>query len=140
MKARADNATDPDGESVYRLSRAELFKRACVMIEVPGELAQRNWDSIVFPKNASFNDTTKILKRLNEARTMLVRCGKFDDAPATLEREMHEVKKKVPLGSDLRYTFTRAVSSPRISTCLWTWCNTISIHLRGAMVILVCLR
>jgi len=112
-EGRSDDAADSDWESVYQQSRAELFRRAGVTIEVPGELAQRSWHSIAFPEHAPLNDITKTLKRLNEAQTMLVRCGKLDDAPAALGRESMSSRRRFRLVVPRGYTFTRAVLNPR---------------------------
>jgi hypothetical protein len=100
--ALAPGATDDDWKAVYRHARTELFRRAGLIVEPPGENAQRTWDAVVFPKNPSFADITKVLRKLSEARLMMVRCRKFDDSSEALEREMYDLKKKIPLGSPLR--------------------------------------
>ena len=58
MKARTESATDMLGRECAGTrvrssldARAELFTHAGVIMEVPGELAQRTWDIITFPKN-----------------------------------------------------------------------------------------
>ena len=87
---------------MYRHARTELFRRAGLIVEPPGENAQRTWDAVVFPKNPTFAEITKVLRKLSEARLMMVRCRKFDDSPEALEREMYDLKKKIPSGSPLR--------------------------------------
>ena len=82
-------------------------------MEPPGENAQRTWDAIVFPKNPTFVDITKVLRKLSGARLMMVRCRMFDASPEALEREMYDLKKKIPVGSPLRvHLYGRGLEPP----------------------------
>ena len=70
----------------------------------PADQAQAMWDSISFPMDPTADEITKIFDRLNRARIKMVNCGRIDDSKQeSRDRDMPDLKNKIPLGSALRY-------------------------------------
>ena len=102
--ALTPNAPDDAWAVVYRLARGELMRKVGMAYDSPADQAQAMWDSIVFPADPSADEITKVFERLNRARIKMVNCGRIDDSkPDSRDREMADLKKKIPLGSALRF-------------------------------------
>ncbi|MCP4902948.1 MAG: hypothetical protein GY906_38790, partial [bacterium] len=86
--------------TLYRMSRSELLTACGVGYETSGELAEKRWSAISFPADPTFEQIQNVLVELADARIQMYRTGQF--TAATWERELASLKKKLPLGSNLR--------------------------------------
>jgi len=53
-----------------------------------------------------------VLLKLNKARIQMVKTGRFRDTPECLARELSDLRRKVPLGSELRMYFETIGTRP----------------------------
>jgi hypothetical protein len=97
-KAEADWAV------VYRFCRAELMRKVGLVFENPGDNAQVAWDQIAFPAGCSWKDIEATLRRLNKARSRLLKPKSLisyttqnqdDELLLTLERSSDALKYQI---------------------------------------------
>ena len=100
-KARAPGAPDDEWQCLVALARGILFERQGVHNQTPGEMAARAWEGINVPKDCGYDDVERVLNRLTAARIRMVKTGRFDGTPASLQREMEDLSGKVPYGLQL---------------------------------------
>ena len=126
-KAWYEYAQNPDAPDwawmeVYRLARTELARKVGLAYETPGDTAQAAWDAITFSKNPNFVEIEKTLERVDSVRTRMYKCERFDYSPKSVEKEMSDLKRMVPLGSELRKTIYGKDYQP---TSYDAWLNII---------------
>ena len=80
--------------------------------ESPGDQAQAAWDAVVFHDKSSYEDVEQTLTKLNRARIKMVRAGRFVNTPDSVAREMSDIRRKIPGGSDLKRWFSTQPYEP----------------------------
>ena len=100
--AQRPDAPDWARGDVYRLARTELARRVGLAYETPGDNAQMAWDALGFPKDPSYKEIDKILDQINLARNKMYQVERFDYSARSVEKEMSDLKRMVPLGTRLR--------------------------------------
>ena len=99
-------AIDDDYGNYYRYIRAELFKRANVHLEDPGEASRKRWENIRIPGNLRFQeDLDEVLETIIEVYTQLTKHGMILPDGEDERRMVLDLSNKVEKGTDFRMWF-----------------------------------
>jgi hypothetical protein len=100
-------ATDVDYGNYYRYIRGEMFKRANVQYEDPGEASRKRWENIRIPNHFRFQeDLDEVIETIVEVYTQMSKHGMILAGLEDDERKMvQDLSNKVERGTDFRMWF-----------------------------------
>jgi hypothetical protein len=100
-------AIDEDYGNYYRYIRAEMFKRANVHLEDPGEASRKRWENIRIPNHFRFQeDLDEVIETIVEVYTQMSKRGMILPGLEDDERKMvQDLSNKVERGTDFRMWF-----------------------------------
>ncbi|MCP4242818.1 MAG: hypothetical protein GY772_19875 [bacterium] len=118
LEAQRNEHIDGYWQRLYYFMRSQLLRRVGVQYEAPGVHARQQWEKVRFPESVrTCEDVDEVLERILVTRKRMVLTGQMIFGRVEMERrELQDLERKVPKGSQLRlfiYTIAGAPESFR---------------------------
>ncbi|MCP4241797.1 MAG: hypothetical protein GY772_14650, partial [bacterium] len=120
LQAQQNEGVDGRWQDLYYFMRSQLLRRVGVQYEAPGQWARQQWEKVRFSESLrTYEDIDEVLEKILVARKRMVLTGQMVIGRLDTERrELQDLDKKVPKGTNLRL-FLYTVAGPPDSFRQW---------------------
>ncbi|MCP4242379.1 MAG: hypothetical protein GY772_17630, partial [bacterium] len=120
LEAQRNEQVDGCWQNLYYFMRSQLLRRVGVQYEAPGQIARQQWEKVRFSESLrTYEDIDEVLEKILVARKRMVLTGQMViGRPETERRELQDLDKKVPKGTNLRL-FIYTIAGPPESFRQW---------------------